>query len=166
MTDPCDDERGQCGSSPEYRPHPTEHSRVFDISARQRGKEGSRNDVTVAEKAVTGGRNKSSTRHSGYFRRHRVPGDRIRGQQRPNEKCERGCNDAHYDPRRTRTPAVDAGSEARETGKADPDADPGEDASGPLLPIALSEDRHRPRRDPNQHDAPRPTAAKPTRKPH
>src|SRR5258708_39694799 len=138
MTEPWDDERGQCGSSPEYRPHPTEHSRVFDISASQRGKEGSRNDVAVAEKAVTGGRNKSSTRHSGYFRRHRVPGDRIRGQQRPNEKCERGCNDAHYDQRPTPTPGVDAASQAHETGKAQPAADPGQDASGPVLLVALN----------------------------
>src|SRR5260370_17032714 len=98
MPEPCDDERGQRGSSPEYRPHPTEHSRVFDISARQRGKEGSRNDVTVAEKAVTGGRNKSSTRHSGYFRRHRVPGYRIRAHQRPNEKCHRASTPPHYHP--------------------------------------------------------------------
>src|SRR5258708_39575480 len=165
ITDTSDDERAHCGTSPESRPHPTEHSRVFDISASQRGKEGSRNDVAVAEKAVTGGRNKSSTRHSGYFRRHRVPGDRIRGQQRPNEKCERGCNDAHYDPRRTRTPGVDAGSEARETGKADPDADPGEDASGPLLRVALNAARHRPRGDPNQHEGAPHTGAKSKRKP-
>src|SRR5260370_27046615 len=163
MTEPCDDECGQCGSSPEHRPPPTEHSRVFDISASQRGKEGSRNDVAVAEKAVTGGGNKSPTRHSGYFRRHRVPGDRIRGQQRPNEKCKRSCNDAHYDPRRTRTPCVDAGSEAHETGKADPDADPGEDASGPLLLVALGEDRHRPRAAPDQHESARATGRNPNR---
>src|SRR6202040_1892163 len=165
MTEPCGGKCGKCGSSAEHRPHPAEHRRIVDISASQRGKKGGRNDVAVAKQAVTGGSNKSSTRHPAYFGRHRVRADRVRGQRPPKEKCERRCDDAHYNPRRARTPCVEPRSEAHETGKDDADTDSGKDEPRPLILVAPCEDRHHPSRDPNQHEGAGHTRRKSKRKP-
>src|SRR4029079_16356817 len=98
-----------CPRATPAQPH-AKPARCVDISASQRGKEGGRNDVAIAEQAVTRCRYKSSARQPvPYFRRPRRGGGR--GDRPPKEECEHSSNDAHCNPHRARTPYPDAGSE-------------------------------------------------------
>ena len=94
----CGCERGDRGCGAEHRPDPAEHHGIVDIAARLGRQERRRNDVAVAEHAVTGGDDKNAIRQAGPRRRC---GDRPRAfdrQRLPQQHRHRRSNGAQRHP--------------------------------------------------------------------